>query len=440
MNVGAPSRSHGGNGRFGLTRRGFALVAVGSAALLVGLLGGGDGWQQVGVLLLAIPLVSAMVLRRTRLRLQAARTIAPPSVPAGEPAAITLRVRSSSHVPTGVLRLQDVIEQANGRHPRFTVDARRGRWERRTTYRIRPRRRGRLTIGPLIAHTEDPFGCVAMTHVVAPVQEVLVTPPVSPLPAIRLPGEWRGSGELRPRSTTIAGQEDVTVRPYQRGDDRRRVHWRASARYDQLMVRQEELPWHYRATLVLDTRADGFSAWPGATNGGRDDPFEWAVRAAASIGAHLISRSVAIRLLTDDPDAATALWHDRAAEQDIGETGLLDALATVKPRPSASVRSLQHHLHHVGTSGGLVVAVLGRLSRTEVQQLALPRHEALAGIAVLLDDDVSAAGLTAGGWRVAMADGEQSLAEVWRSLDPLGSRPLITGAGEESGLLSESRP
>ncbi|MEE1805149.1 DUF58 domain-containing protein, partial [Streptomyces sp. BE133] len=37
-------------------------------------------------------------------------------------------------------------------------------------------------------------------------------------------------------------------------DDLRRVHWRSTARYGELMVRREEQPQRARCTVLLDTR------------------------------------------------------------------------------------------------------------------------------------------------------------------------------------------
>jgi len=46
----------------------------------------------------------------------------------------------------------------------------------------------------------------------------------------------------------------ASVREHRHGDDLRKVHWRATARSGELMVRLEERPWRAQATLLLDTR------------------------------------------------------------------------------------------------------------------------------------------------------------------------------------------
>src|SRR3712207_7749235 len=69
---------------------------------------------------------------------------------------------------------------------------------------------------------------------------------------------------------------DLT-RAYRHGDDLRKVHWRATARTGELMVRLEERPWRAEATPFLDTPARGHPVAPrgppcGRTDGARPGP------------------------------------------------------------------------------------------------------------------------------------------------------------------------
>ncbi len=82
-------------------------------------------------------------------------------------------------------------------------------------------------------------------------------------------------------------------RGYRYGDDLRRVHWRSTARYGELMVRREEQPQRARCTVLLDTRA---IAYEGV---GPDSAFEWSVSGAASVLVHMLEQGFSVRLLTD---------------------------------------------------------------------------------------------------------------------------------------------
>jgi uncharacterized protein (DUF58 family) len=94
----------------------------------------------------------------------------------------------------------------------------------------------------------------------------------------------RDLGERRSMSTSALrqltgarGEDFYTLREYVDGDDLRRVHWPSTAKRGRYMIRQEETPWHTRATVLLDDR-------PAAHDGmGGSSSFERTVGAAASL-------------------------------------------------------------------------------------------------------------------------------------------------------------
>lgn len=425
---------------------------AGIGALGVGLIGGGDGWQRVGLLLLGLLALSIVVVTRTRLGLRAVRSIDPRRVPVDEETTVHLDLSSTTFVPAGMLRLEDTVPGAGSARPRFVIDRGGSRWSRRITYRLRPRHRGLLDVGPLTVFVEDPFGLVVARSDLAAPTTVVVTPRVVELPAIRMPGEWSGSGESRPRSIAAAGEEDVTVRPYQRGDDRRRVHWRASARHSQLMVRREEQPWQSRATLVLDNRASAHSRRVAGRQTPTSSSMEWAVTAVASIGSHLLSRGYSVRLVTDEGGSASTAWHDRSEGSGPAEGQLLEALATVDAAQGASIGTIRALLHGAGTSSGLLVAVLGSMNADEVTSMARLRHDTSAALAVLIDaaawpggpehgrdaipPEAAAATMRRAGWQCVVVGSEApdaaQIAAAWARLGENAgatSSAVLAGAG-----------
>jgi uncharacterized protein (DUF58 family) len=80
------------------------------------------------------------------------------------------------------------------------------------------------------------------------------------------------------------------LRNYEVGDDLRQVHWPSTARQDDLMIRQQELPWQGRTTVLLDVRSGVHT----------EDSFERAVSAAASLLTAAWQRDSQVRLLTTD--------------------------------------------------------------------------------------------------------------------------------------------
>src|SRR5581483_10465099 len=86
------------------------------------------------------------------------------------------------------------------------------------------------------------------------------------------------------------GFEFYGMRDYVRGDDVRRVVWRAFARTERLMVREFEQGISDRIAIVLDTDENWHS--PGRPS----DTFETAVRVAASVGVRHIKDGFSVRL------------------------------------------------------------------------------------------------------------------------------------------------
>jgi uncharacterized protein (DUF58 family) len=98
-------------------------------------------------------------------------------------------------------------------------------------------RRRLFTLGPTTLLTSDPLGLYTIElHDPRSVQ-LMVTPPVVPLPQIQVaPGGMAGEGRPRPNAPerTVSAS---SVREYLPGDSLRMVHWRTTARTGQLHVR-----------------------------------------------------------------------------------------------------------------------------------------------------------------------------------------------------------
>jgi Protein of unknown function DUF58 len=416
-----------------LTPRGrfFAAAGVGVSAAAIGV--GQTDVLRVGILLLALPFASLVAVLRTRFRLSAERQVEPRLVPAGRPATVRLSLANLARIPSGVLLIQDDLPYTLGSRPRFVVDDVWSRWHRNVAYPVRSNLRGRYTIGPLSVRVTDPFGLVELRHHFATTDTLVVAPEPQQLPLVRLPGEWSGSGETRPRSLAAAGEEDVTVRAYQIGDDMRRVHWRATAHHGTLIVRREEQPWQSRCTVLLDTRADGHVGRGAAAS------FEWAVTAAASISTHLLARGYALRLITGEGAAVSGTWHDVSSGPGAAEGVVLEALAVATTSATASVGGFGASLAGANAASGLLVAVLGHLGPREAEAIARLRHGGTPALAIITDvSSWGTAGATVrqerdsavtilrhSGWRVTTAGRHESVAAVWERVarDTRGAPP-----------------
>ncbi|HEY0688762.1 MAG TPA: DUF58 domain-containing protein [Kribbella sp.] len=414
----------------GLTTRGRAFIAAGATASLCALLLGQKDLLRVGVLLIALPLVAALVVGRTRLRLQVHRSLAPDQVPVGGQATVDLTLTNQGRMPAGLLLLEDRIPYVLGHRPRFVVDRISPNWRRTVSYPVKSDVRGLFQVGPLMLTVADPFGLVETSRTFTRSQHLLVTPRVYKLPTVRLGADRAGSGENRPRAIAAAGEEDATVREYRDGDDLRRVHWRSTARRGSLMVRREEQPWQSRCAIFLDARTTSHHGH------GPSASLEWAVSAAASIGTDVIRRGYVTTMLGGPTTlAAITRGTSSAVHQPLTSQQLLTECATVEEHKYAEVGPLLT-VDRRTQEPSLVVAILGVCGSEDITALNRWRSNQATGVVLLLDAASWAVGadgtekvtrlsaqtdateheLRRSGWRVTRVRRGDHLPTVWSTL------------------------
>ena len=155
------------------------------------------------------------------------------------------------------------------------------------------------------------------------------------------------AGSEHPNALGRGGEDFYALRAYVVGDDLRRVHWPATARHDELMVRQDELPWQGRTTVVIDDRAGVHTA----------ESFERMISAAASILVAGTRRQDLVRLVTaSGSDSGFGAGHAHVE-------GLLEALACIEPQGGTDLAGAGEVLGATGVSGALVVLTGGGRAR-----------------------------------------------------------------------------
>ncbi|MEU6365606.1 DUF58 domain-containing protein [Streptomyces sp. NPDC046931] len=430
----------------GLTTRGRSFLAAGIAAAICAYVLGQSDLLRVGLLLATLPLVCATVLYRTRYRVSSNRRLSPGRVPAGSEARVHLRMDNVSRLPTGLLMLQDRVPYVLGPRPRFVLDRVEPGGRREVSYRVRSDLRGRYPLGPLQLRLTDPFGLCELTRSFSTYDTLTVIPRVEPLPPVRLMGEATGYGDGRQRSLALAGEDDVIPRGYRHGDDLRRVHWRSTARYGELMVRREEQPQRARCTVLLDTRGIAFQG------AGPDSAFEWAVAGAASTLVHMLERGFSVRLLTDTGSSLPGEGADGfagASQESADAAGLMmDTLAVIDHSDGTGLSRAYDVLR--GGNEGLLVAFFGDLDEEQAAVAAKMSRRSGGALAFLLDGatwgreetDVPGARDRSGerlrmlreaGWTALTVPRGVPLAELWREADR-----QRTGVGVMSGAEGRS--
>ncbi|CAN5201164.1 DUF58 domain-containing protein [soil metagenome] len=400
----------------GLTVRGRAFLAAGLTAIVCAILLGQPALTRVGVLVVVLPLATALLLGRARYRLALVRTTSPQLVAAGQPARVTLSLTNEGRTPSGVLLLEDHVPYVLGTRPRFVVDGVGHGWRRQVSYQVRSDVRGRFEIGPMTVRVSDAFGLVELGRAFRTTVPLVVTPRISPLPAVPLGGGWTGSGDNRPRAFAFGSAEDVTVRDYRQGDDLRRVHWRSSARTGELMVRREEQPWQSRATLLIDNRLLSHRGQGIASS------LAAAVTVTASVAVHLSQRGFTVRLVTAGGEDGASAWHLRDSELNTGP--LLEALAVLQTDNRSRLDT--SWMGEQG-QGGLTIGIFGSLDQQDVPLLRRISHHTTSAMAIALDVEGWSGGrgesrggsapvLTSAGWRAVTFGPQDRIDSTWEEL------------------------
>jgi uncharacterized protein (DUF58 family) len=256
--------------------------------------------------------------------------------------------------------------------------------------------------------------------------EVMVTPRVEPLPTMRSAGGAGSTGEARPHRIGVVGQDDALVREYRSGDDRRRIHWRSTARMGDLMVRREEQAWDPSASILLDSRT-------GAHAGrGMHNSMEWAISAAASIGIHFLDAGFGIEIYEADGPLhiAGSMGQHSSASQEL----VINRLTDLRPRSTTTMHYAVESAT-VDRPGQLVIAIMGRMSAEDANSLLRVRRNRAYGLAMVLDVDTFAdesAGerqraqhelamqiLRDNQWRVVEVPRGMGVSEAWSALEQL---------------------
>lgn len=253
-----------------------------------------SGWKDLYVLLyvlLTLFVLSWWWARYSLRNLIFRRTVASGRVQVGEMFDERLMLDNVSVMPK--LWVQVADGSTLPRHRAGYVASMGGR--KRATWRARTicNRRGRFQLGPVIATSGDPFGLFRKRISLMATQEVLVLPRVLPISSFALftgglPGRGRSSRRALQMTTNA-----TTVREYVNGDALNRIHWRSSAHYNRLMVKEFDLDPAVDAWVFLDLH-DSVQAGEG-----EHSTEEYGVTIAATIAVYLLRHDLSVGLIVN---------------------------------------------------------------------------------------------------------------------------------------------
>ncbi|KFF60355.1 hypothetical protein JF66_04955 [Cryobacterium sp. MLB-32] len=419
-----------------LTRRGWIFAVVGTVMMVLAFWGNQTDLFFIGCLLAVAPLVA---LGYTVIRpgeVEVVRSFRPPIVAAGHEALVVLDLRNQSMRPLDGVSWRDpsTLDMGAGK-PRALGLPALDRYRSgpptgpdcvRLEYTVKPRTRGVFAVGPVSIERTDPFGFARREHAIGQPRDLIVTPQVTSLPdsggAVA-----RGDGSVRDLVRSVSPMSDELIaREYRPGDPMRRVNWPATARYGEIMVRQEEHQSNPEARIILVTTGQG----GGHPEGRLASAFELAIELVASMGVHLLDAGLKVQIVETGPSqlapGPTQIHGGLRGDAPFvcrapgGERELLEGLANLTPveRTTTAEDSGSSEAAYPDSGGGSrlpTFAVLWNASPADAAELAGMRGRCEPAIAFLLDPVTpSVRGiLRDAGWWCVSLNSSRDIPTVW---------------------------
>lgn len=270
----------------------FLLLAVATFWVVVGVVVPGLALQALafdGLLLLAF---GFDLWRSRQAKVDVVRRW-PTLLTQGATADIVLQVSTSESRPLR-LRLREALHPALSASPRHKSLKLAAGGALEWTYRIRPRRRGEHSVGPLTLRILGPWGLAWSQRDVLPEETQRVFPQVrwdGKVGQLLLLAHHRSLGRL-PQRLQGLGTEPYALREYRTGDPPSKIHWKATARHGKLVSREDTWERGARLLILLDC-GRGMSAMDG-----RRSKLDHALAAALALTRVATSRGDRVTLVT----------------------------------------------------------------------------------------------------------------------------------------------
>ncbi len=271
------------------------------------------GWLYVmSGMIVALNAIAAWLARRNLRELTLSRQPLSP-VSAGDDLIVELHLTNVTTTAKTLLQVKDGLPTGLGAPNQTVVETIAPQSTYMLVYRQPTKQRGVYRWQTVQVRTAAPLGLFWGQRQWALPATAIVYPQVLPLRQSPLVDEIGRSTSLTMRSdhrpqTATEGQTK-SLRPYRWGDPTRLIHWRTSARYGELRVRELELLTGGQELLIS---LDNTAPW-------RGDQFEAAVMAAAALYFYARQRHLNVALWTPTTGAIA------------GEQQVLEVLAAIQP-------------------------------------------------------------------------------------------------------------
>ena len=296
-------------------------------------------------LLLAIATVIAFVLPRLQVHgMHVERSQFPESGTVGEPLTLSYRVRAAGWFARYGIELHEAFGSIGptAYFPKVSGES-------EVKFSFIPRTRGCWALQDLAIESRYPLGlsrsrrAIVQTASKGVPAELVIYPSFTTMHWLPVIGEANPHAELR--STRLRGghEEFFSVRAHRPEDSLRAIHWRASARAGELIVKEYERQLNQQIWIVLELSEDEHVGAESAST------FEYMIHIAHSVAIKAREASIPFGLIYDSGEKIERIGPglDRGTYLQ-----LRDALARVNPRAQPALTSHLDRLWEAIPAGG----------------------------------------------------------------------------------------
>lgn len=259
------------------TRQGWAIAVAAVAAIMIGRVFAIVELFVIGAGLALALILAVLTVQLHRPELAITRWAHPSVLTVGDTGRVDLLVENRGSIRSPRVDLSEPVGTTTSAHMTIAPLAVDGQVT--AGYRVPATRRGVLQVGPALLERRDLLGLASRTQIAAGATDVTVAPQTFELPMPSL-GHGVLGRHLLALSQRVGPGEFHSLRDYVAGDEPRSIHWKASARSEELKVRQHEAQGVRRCIVVLDRDGD---AYPAPITDADADVFERAITVAGSL-------------------------------------------------------------------------------------------------------------------------------------------------------------
>ncbi|QLE47164.1 DUF58 domain-containing protein [Nostoc sp. C057] len=297
-------------------------------------------------------------------------------VSAGDDLTVELEICNQTQQPVSLLQVEDILPFVLGKPVQKAIETIPSQGSYRWVYYHPTQRRGVYRWHTVELGSGAPLGLFWCRRQRDCAATAIVYPTVLPLATCPLVDEMgqeeskRGDPRGRPLQTATTGLVR-SLRPYRLGDPTRLIHWRTSARYGELRVRELEMvTGGQEIVIALDSASD----W-------EEENFEQAVIAAASLYFYAQQQQLEVQLWT----ASTSLIKgDRFVLETLAATTALEDASSVVPKNYPLIWLTQNRLSLATLPQGSRWVLWPNISAPDEQEVINLEHPG-----IVLQSDVS---------------------------------------------------